>query len=84
MPYLKNSPRNKINDLRIPIQDIPLDYSVLSKTKLDNSFPIAHFRILGYEIRARRDRNKYGGGLIEYVKKGVICKRIQKFETLTH
>ena len=50
---------------------MPLDYFVLSKTKLD-------------EIRARRDRNKYGGGLIEYVKKGIICKRIQKFETFTH
>ena len=29
------------------------------------------------------DQNKYGGGLMEYVKKGVIYKRIQKFETLT-
>ena len=27
------------------------------------------------------DRNKYGVNLIEYVEKGVICKRIQQFET---
>ena len=37
-----------------------------------------------YKIRATRDQNKYEGGLIEYVRKGVICKRIQKFETFTH
>ena len=32
-----NSLRNKINDLSILIQDISLDYFVLSKTKLDRS-----------------------------------------------
>ena len=35
-------------------------------------------------MRARKDRNKYGVGLIVYVKKGAICKRIQKFEMRTH
>ena len=40
-----------INDLRIPIQDILLDYFVLSETKLDKSFPTAQFHIVGYEIR---------------------------------
>ena len=66
------------------MQDIPLDYFVSSETKLDKSFPTAQFHIPGYEIRARKDRNTYGGGLIKYVKKGVICKRIQKLEMLTH
>ena len=56
-----NSVKNKINDLRILIRDIPLDYFVLSETKLDKSFPTAQFDIPGYEIRARKDRNKYGG-----------------------
>ena len=42
-----NSLRNKINDLRILIQDIPLNYFVLSETKLDNSFPTAQFTFLG-------------------------------------
>ena len=79
-----NCLKNKINDLRILKQDIPLDYFVLGKTKLDKSFSMAQFHISGYEIRARKGRNKYRGGLIEYVKKGVICKRIQKFEMLTH
>ena len=79
-----NSLKNKINDLRILIQGIPLDYFVLSETKLDKSFPTAQFHNPGYKVRARKDPNKYGGGLIEYIKKGVICsKRIQKFEKLT-
>ena len=55
-----NSLKNKINDLRILIQDIPLDYFVLSEAKLDKSFPTAQFHIPGYEIKAKKDRNKYG------------------------
>ena len=57
------------------------DYLVLSETKLDDSFPSAQFSIPDYEIRARRDRHKNGGGLIEFVKKGLICKRLKNFET---
>ena len=77
-----NSLRNKIIDLREVLKHISLDYFVLSETKLDNSFPCAQFQISDYEIRARRDRNKYGGGLIEFVKKGLICKRMKTFETV--
>ena len=77
-----NSLRNKIIDLREVLKHISLDYFVLSETKLDNSFSCAQFQISGYEIRARRDRNKYGGGLIEFVKKGLIWKRLKTFERL--
>ena len=34
-----NSVRNTIEDLQITVQDLPLDYLVLSETKLDESFP---------------------------------------------
>ena len=51
------------------------EYLVLSETKLDDSLPSAQFNLPNYEIRARRDRDKNGGGLIEFVKKGVICKK---------
>ena len=47
------SVRNKIADLQIFIQNIPLDYLVFSETKLDESFPNAQFNLDGYEIRAR-------------------------------
>ena len=77
-----NSLRNKIIDLRDILKHISLDSFVLSETKLDNSFPCAQFQIFDYERRARRNRNKYGGGLIEFIKKGLICKRLKTFETV--
>ena len=55
------------------------DYFVFAETKLDESFPTAQFEIEGYEIRTRKDRDKHGGGLIEYVRKGIICKQINNF-----
>ena len=67
-------------NLQILIQNIPLDYLVLSETKLDESFPNAQFNLDGYEIRARRERDKDGGGLIVFVRRGTICKRISGFE----
>ena len=75
-----NSLRNKIIDLREVIRELFLDYFVLSETKLDDSFPSVQFTTSDYEIRGRKDRNKHRGGLIEYVKKGVICKRLKEYE----
>ena len=47
----------------------------------DESFPTAQFYIKGYEVRARTDRDKHGGGLIEFVKNGFISKRLKEYET---
>ena len=67
-----NSLRNKVTDLRIIFKGLSLDYFVLSETKLDESFPTAQFTLEGYTIRSRKDRDKCGGGLIEFVKNGFI------------
>ena len=56
------------------MSDISLDYFVISETKQDSSFPSAQFHLNGYEVRSRRDRNKSGGRLSEFVRKGFICK----------
>ena len=78
-----NSLRNKIHDLRlIIIHDVTIDYFVISETKLDNSFPNAQLIISNYEIRAKRDRDRHEGGLIEFVRKGLTCKRLRKNESL--
>ena len=45
------------------------------ETKPDVSFRTAQFNIEGYEIRASRDRDKYGGSLVEFVRRCFICKR---------
>ena len=72
--------RNKVIDLKEIVGYLSPDYLVLSETKLDDSFPSAQFNLPNYEIRARRDRDKNGGGLIEFVKKGLICKKLKIFE----
>ena len=76
-----NSLRNKIVDLRKIILELSLDYLVLSEKKFNQGFPAAQFYIKGYEERARRDRDKHGGGLIEFVKNGFISKRLAEYET---
>ena len=53
------------------------DYLVLSEKKLDDSFPSAQFNLPNYKIRASCDRGKNGGGLIEFFKKGRICKKLK-------
>ena len=73
--------RKKIIDLREIIYYLQLNYFVLSETKVNDSFPSGQFDISGYEIRARRDRDGMGGGIIKYVKKRLICKRLKKYET---
>ena len=54
------------------MKTLSLDYLILSETKINESFPTVQFNVEGYEIRARRDRGKYGGGLIEFVGRGLI------------
>ena len=72
--------QNKLTDLRVILKYLSLDYFVLSETKLNESFPNAQYTLDSHEIRARRNRNKFGGGVIEYVRKCLICKRIVKYE----
>ena len=69
-----NSSRNKV--LREILKDVPLDYLVISEIKLDESFPNVQFKLNQYEVRTRRDSHKHGGGLIEFVRQGFICKRL--------
>lgn len=46
-----------------------LDYFVIHETKLDSSFTLPQFHIYNYEVRARRDHDKNGDGLIEFAKR---------------
>ena len=51
-----------------------------SWNSLDESFPNTQFNRKEFEISARRDRDKYGGGLIEFVRKGFISQRSREYE----
>ena len=77
-----NSLRNKIHDLRTMISDLSPEVLTISETKIDDSFPDVQFLIDGYQSpgNLRKDRNKYGGGLITYIKKGIPHKRLPKIE----
>ena len=70
-----NSLRNKIVDAREIFGKFQLDYFILSETKLDDSFPSAQFYIENFKIRNRRDRDRNGGELTEFVRKGLITKK---------
>ena len=75
-----NSLRNKITGLKVIMKTLSLDYLIFSKNKTDESFQTAQFDVEGYEIRASRDRDKYGGGLTEFVRRGLIYKRLREYE----
>ena len=71
---------NKIINVGEFIGRLQLDYFVISETQLDSSFPSAQFHVVDFEIRNRWDRNKSGVGLIEFVKKGILTKRLKDLE----
>ena len=71
-----NSLRYKVVDLRTLLSKFLPHCFVLAETKLNEGFPSSQFVVDQYEIRTRRDRNKNGRGLIEYVRKGLICKSL--------
>ena len=77
LSYLNiNSFRYKITDLRILVCQFLPHYLVISETKLNKEFPNAQSIMSDYEIKSRRDRNKHGGGLLEFIRKGLICKTV--------
>ena len=44
---------------------------MISETKIDDSFPIAHFLIDGFSQLYRIDRNSSGGGIMLYVREDI-------------
>ena len=62
--------------------DLQLEYFVISGTKLDDSFLSVQFAIENYKIRGSRDRDGHGKGLMAFVKRGIICKRVKQFKTV--
>ena len=66
--------------MRKTVKDLRLNFFVASKTNLDESFPPQKFVIENFEIRTRKDNDRHGGGIIEYLRKGFICKRLNYSE----
>ena len=55
-----------------------IDILVLTETKIDSSFPKAQFRINGFSAPFRFDGNKFGGGILIYVREDIPCKKLTK------
>ena len=64
--------------------DINLGYFVISKAKLDDCFRNAQFNLRNFGTRAKREirairskKDKNGGGLNEFLKKGFLFPKIK-------
>ncbi len=75
-----NSIRYKIIDLRIIIERFLPDILVIEETKLSSEFNNNAFLINNYKAPMCHDRDEFGGGLMQYVRKGVVCNRVPSYE----
>ena len=55
-----------------------VDALLISETKIDSPFPISQFFIQGYWIPYRLDRTVNGGGMLLYIRNGIISTLIQR------
>ena len=76
-----NSLGNKLEFLKERIQD-NIDILMISKIKLDASFPIGQFLLNGYNNPFRLDRNAHGGGILLYVWEDIPSKLLLMEENL--
>ena len=57
-----NSIKNKFDPLSFMVEN-NADILIISETKLDDSFPSGQFKICGFSMPYRYDRNSVGGGI---------------------
>ena len=56
------------------------DLFLISESKLDSTFPMNQFHILGFKV-FRLDRNRFGGGLILYINENIPCRPLSDHPT---
>ena len=78
--YNINSLRFKFDDLKEIISKSLPDVLVFAETKLDSSFSNAQFFLEEYYEPTRKDISCHSGGIIEYIRKGIVRKRLNEFE----
>ena len=55
-----------------------IDIVVTTETKIDSSFPNSQFRIEGFSMPYRFDRNRLDGGIIVYVRDDIPSKQLTR------
>ena len=73
-----NSIRNKFHFAESIVK--AFDLFLISESKLNTTFPMNQFHIFGFKV-FRRDRNRFGGGLILYVNKNIPCRPLNDHPT---
>ena len=72
-----NSLAGKLDQLKLLIRK-NIDVLVITETKTNSSFPKAQFKIKGFSMPFRLDRNSFGGGVLIYVREDIPCKQLTK------
>ena len=69
-----NSIRNKFEAVECVLNDGLIDIFALSESNIDESFPNAKFIINGFSLH-RKDRNRFGGVLLLYIRSDIPHRR---------
>ena len=68
-----NSISNKFDQLKLSFKG-NVDILLVTKTKLDSTFPTSQFLIDGYSEPYRFDRNRNVGGVLLYIREDIPSK----------
>ena len=71
-----NSIRNKFDSLFFMVEN-NADILLIAETKLDDSFPSGHFKICGFSMSYRFDKNSVGSGLLLYIRDDIPTKLLK-------
>ena len=52
-----------------------IDILMITEIKIDSSFPNARFIIEGFSMAFRLDSNRFGGGVLIYVREDIHAKQ---------
>ena len=64
-----NSLLKHIDEIRVLLTEYTFDILAINESKIDNSISDNELHIFGYDIR--KDRNRYGGGVVLYVRDNI-------------
>ena len=70
----------KFAEVQMWLSSALFDLLIITETKLDETFPNSQFVIQGFHL-LRKDRNMHGGGVIMYIRNGIIFQRMKHLET---
>ena len=76
-----NGLHSKIDALRLLVSK-NLDLLIVVESKLDQSFPNTQFSIEGFGVPFRLDRNKFGGGVMVYIRDDIVSKELKTHKTI--